>query len=83
MTSYSSLTFERLKLFEVDLNTAIKSRSWCESGFRWVGRLSRLLRLGYDLLGLVHLVGNVDGLIGLRFYNLKNGVSCLLNTYDV
>lgn len=72
-----------MKLFEVDLDTAVESRGRSEALFRLVVGLTSLLRLGDDLLGLIHLVGDVDGLIGLRFDYLRNGVRTLLRTYDV
>ena len=72
-----------MKLFEVDLDTAVESRGRSEALFRLVVGLTSLLRLGDDLLGLIHLVGDADGLIGLRFDYLRNGVRTLLRTYDV
>ena len=63
---HGRLTFERLNLFEINVDSADHGRGWSE------GRLSMVCALlldlgGGDLLGLVHLVGYVDWLRILRF----------------
>ena len=66
---YALLTFERLNLFEVDRDATHQRRCWRK------GRLSMVCALllhlgGGDLLRLIHLVGHVDGLRGLRLDDL-------------
>ena len=64
------LTFERLDLFEINVDSA--DQSWCGSEGRLSVVSALMLDLRWcDLLGLVHLVGNVDWLGCLRFDYLQ------------
>ena len=63
------LTFESLKLFEINQNAALELRSRLKTHLRDIIGCS-LYRLACNLLGLIHLVGNINGLICLGPYDL-------------